>query len=195
MTSEQQPSTQRLFTAIPLPSEVRRRIAGMASEVYGQVEGVRWVPEANLHVTLRFLGQCSQEKVPELAAWMEKAALHLPETVRVGGVGGFPSVRSARVIWVGVDDETGDIEKVYNVLDKGAGKCGFGREGRKYRPHITVGRARRNPVSIPDELVARFAGERFDLKVEEIVLFRSVLSGAGAEYSVIERAGREAAVQ
>lgn len=161
----------------------------MVEELSGALEGVRWVPEPNLHITLRFLGEYPPSTVPLMAEAMRKAARHLPAVVRIGGVGAFPSLGSARVVWIGVADETGAIEKVYNVLDKGAEKCGLGREGRKYRPHVTIGRARRRPVVIPGDLAARLAAEVMELEVGEIVLFRSKLSSAGAEYSVVETAG------
>src|SRR5450756_459635 len=173
MTSEQLEPTHRLFTAIPLTPRVRERVAAIGAELAAQIEGVRWVPEENLHVTLRFIGNCGESKVPGLISWMEKAANHLPLELLVGGAGGFPSQASARVVWVGAKDASGDIVKVYNILDKGADKCGFGRESRKYRSHITVGRARRKPVKIPQELVERFAGDEVPLEVTELVLYRS----------------------
>jgi len=189
MTRELQPPTLRLFTAVPLPDEVRHTVAGIVDELSGALEGVRWVPEPNLHITLRFLGESPASTIPRMAEAMRKAARHLPATVRIGGVGAFPSLRSARVIWVGVEDHTGSIEKVYNVLDKAAEKCGFGREGRRYKPHVTIGRARRKPVAIPDDIASKFADDVIELEVAEIALFRSRLSSAGAEYSVVETAG------
>jgi len=189
MTRERQPSTQRLFTAIPLPPDIRHSIAGVIEELSGAVDGVRWVPEENLHITLRFLGDCTPDTIPKMAEAMRKAARHLPAVVRIGGVGGFPSVRSARVVWVGVEDLTGAVEKVYNVLDKGAEKCGFSRERRGYRPHITIGRSRRKPVSIPEDMVAGFAADTIEMEAGAIVLFRSRISSTGASYSVVETAG------
>jgi 2'-5' RNA ligase len=187
MTSGQPEPTQRLFTAIPLSDDVREHVAGIERALSSALDGVRWVPEENLHVTLRFIGECALGKVAELERWMQKAARHLPSTLAVGGAGGFPSQSSARVIWVGAKDTTGDIEKVYNVLDKGAEKCGFEREGRKYRPHITVGRARRKPVRLPADLVERFGADEVTLEVKALVLFASHLSSEGAEYTEIAR--------
>jgi 2'-5' RNA ligase len=189
MTSGQPEPTQRIFTAIPLTDDVREHVAGVERELSTALDGVRWVTAENLHVTLRFMGECTAGKAEELQIWMRKAALHLPSNLVVGGVGGFPSQASARVIWVGAKDTTSDIEKVYNILDKGAEKCGFGREGRKYRPHITLGRARRKPVRLPPELVERFAAEEVALEVTALVLFRSDLSNASAKYTEIARIG------
>src|SRR5665647_1908698 len=171
MTREQQPSTQRLFTAIPLPDGVRHRLALAVEELSVALDGVRWVPEPNLHITLRFLGESPPSAVPAMSEALRKAARHLPATVRIGGVGAFPSLGSARVVWIGVTDEAGALEKVYNVLDKGAEKCGFGREARKYRSHVTVGRARRKPVRIPEDIAAGLADEVIELEVGRIVLF------------------------
>lgn len=192
MTNEQPSATQRLFIAIPLTPDVRERVARIANGLAEEVEGVRWVPSQNLHVTLRFIGECGASKIPDLVAWMKKAAAHLPLSLLVGGAGGFPSQASARVIWVGAEDRTGDIVKVYNVVDKGVQKCGFGREGRKYRPHITVGRARRRPVRLPGELIKGLAGDEATLEVRDLVLYRSDLKSTGVEYTEIARVGTPA---
>lgn len=188
MTREQPEPTPRIFSAIPLPPEVRDHVSRIVDVLSGSLEGVRWVPEANLHVTLRFIGNCPVSKVDELIRWMHKAARHLPASLEVGGVGGFPSQGSARVIWVGAADATGAASKVYNVIDKGAQRCGFGREGRAYRPHITVGRAKR-PVKIPAELKEGLAGDVMAFEASEIVLYESRLDSAGATYSELARAG------
>lgn len=155
-----------------------------------KVDGVRWVPRDNLHVTLKFIGPCQPEKIPDLSEWMRKAAKNLPIELDIRGLGGFPSSASARVIWVGSVGPPGAVEKVYNVLDKGARECGFGREKRAYRPHVTIGRARKSPVRLPPGDIERLGSEPGVLmRVGEIVLYQSILSSAGAEYIVIDRAG------
>jgi len=189
MTGTQPEPTERLFTAVPLPEPVREFTAGIIDELSGIVEGVRWVPRENLHVTLRFLGQCSARNIPTLVDWMEKAARQLPESVEVGGVGGFPSQGSARVVWVGVTDLSGGIEKVYNVLDKGAGRCGLGREKRRYRPHVTIGRARKRPVRLTPGLDESSGAKTIHMEAPQIVLYRSDLSSTGAVYTEIARTG------
>lgn len=189
MQSAQREPTSRLFTAISLSEPVRSSVYAVAETLADEIEGVRWVRRENLHVTLRFLGEFPDSRVAEYLSWMREAAAHLPLRLSVGGVGGFPSSGSARVIWVGARDDTGEIEKVYNVLDKGAEKCGLKREGRKYRPHITVGRAGRRPMDIPASAIERFRDEYIELEVSDIVLYRSVLDRAGAIYTVIERIG------
>jgi 2'-5' RNA ligase len=179
----------RLFTGLYLTQEVRRQVADITTVLSEDIEGVRWVPQENLHVTLKFLGWCDRAVIKNLAEIMTKAADYLPLTLTVGGVGAFPSLGSARVIWVGASDIEGRVEKVYNVLDKGAAKCGIPKEKRAYRPHITIGRARKRPVMIGPEIAGRFDGEK-TLEIVDIVLFSSELKSTGAEYTVLERIGR-----
>jgi len=181
----------RLFTAFPLSTPIRLHVVSIIRELDTLLEGVRWVPPENLHVTLRFIGDCEDAMIPDLVGAMQKAGKYLPLQLAVGGIGGFPSLGSARVIWVGAQDRTDGVEKVYNVLDEEADKCGFGREGRQFTPHITVGRARKRPVEIPQEIVERFREIKMALAADEIVLFESTLTSAGAEYKRIKGIGRE----
>ncbi|MCJ7653630.1 MAG: RNA 2',3'-cyclic phosphodiesterase [Actinobacteria bacterium] len=178
----------RVFIGLPLSREVRRYVADIAQELSRRISEVRWVAPENLHVTLKFIGACDGGKVTGIVKVIKESAAYLPITLKVGGIGGFPSQGSARVIWVGAEDGEKKINELYKSLDKGAGKLGFPREKRTYKPHITVGRARKKPVSLPPELDIE-AGPDLTLEVNDIVLFRSVLKKTGAEYSVIERVG------
>jgi 2'-5' RNA ligase len=179
----------RLFMGLSLTDEVREFVCGVAATLEEQVEGVRWVPSRNLHVTLKFLGSCDESRVEKLVEVMGAAAAHLPLTLVVGKVGAFPSLASARVVWVGARDLEGRVQKVYNVLDRGAARCGIPREKRPYTPHITVGRARKKPACIEPSLADGFRTE-MTLEVRDIVLFESVLDRSGAEYKVLEKVGK-----
>jgi RNA 2',3'-cyclic 3'-phosphodiesterase len=181
----------RLFMGLSLTDEVREFVCAIAAALKEQVEGVRWVPSRNLHVTLKFLGPCDESRVEKLVEVMGAAAAHLPLTLVVGQVGAFPSLASARVVWVGASDLEGRVQKVYNVLDRGAARCGIPREKRPYTPHITVGRARKKPARIEPSLACGFCAET-TLEVRDIVLFESVLDRTGAEYKVLEKVGKPA---
>jgi 2'-5' RNA ligase len=178
----------RIFTGLALTPEVREFVSDVTVALQGEVRGVRWVPPENLHVTLKFLGNCEESQVARLVDAMQKAASQLPLTLTVRRVGAFPSLGSARVIWVGAEDLEGRVQKVYNVLEKGAERCGFPREKRPYRPHITIGRARKAPVKISTSVASGFDGE-ISLQVRDLVLFKSELKSGGAEYTVLDRVG------
>jgi len=171
-----------------LTGDVREFVSAIAAGLEREVAGVRWVPPDNLHVTLKFLGSCDTSQVERLVEVMGAAAGHLPLTLGIGHVGAFPSLASARVVWVGAHDLEGRVQKVYNVLDRGVARCGIPREKRPYRAHITIGRARKKPACIEPSLADGFDSE-MKLEVGDIVLFESVLKSSGAEYKVLERVG------
>ncbi len=195
MTTEQRKTASRLFTAIPLTQNAREYVASVRDGLAARIEGVRWVPDENLHVTLRFIGTCPDDRIPILEEWIGKAARHLPAILDIAGIGGFPSQGSARVIWIGAADRTGAAKRIYDTLDKGVERCGFEREARKYRPHITIGRSRRRPVSIDEEVTWPFSDVGVALEAEDIILYRSDLERAGARYTEILRAGARYAEQ
>lgn len=176
----------RLFTGIALTPEVREYVSGVSGSLSGEIDGVSWVPAENLHVTLKFFGWCRREIVPGLADAISEAAVYLPIELSIGGTCGFPSQGSARVIWVGARDTGGSIQAVHRVIDRGAARLGIAGEKRSYSPHVTIGRAKKKPVRLPERLAGE-AGVRLLLQVEELVLYRSELKSTGAEYSVVER--------
>ena len=176
----------RIFMGISLSTEVREYVADIAENLSRQVPEVRWVKPENLHVTLKFIGNCGNDRLGGLIDAMKEAALYLPLTLKIGGIGGFPSQSSARVIWVGAEDEKNKIDGLFKALERGTEKLGFVSEKRNYTPHITVGRAKKKPVHLPNG-IGSIAGRGLMLEVRDIVLFRSVLKKTGAEYSVVER--------
>ncbi|MDD5748490.1 MAG: RNA 2',3'-cyclic phosphodiesterase, partial [Actinomycetota bacterium] len=147
--------------------------------------GVRWVPKDNLHVTVKFLGRDSEMIVPGLLDNMGKIKELLPLSLIVGGIGGFPSSRSAKVIWVGTEDSKEKLRKIYKILEKELENYGIEKEGRKFMPHITIGRSR-EPVNIP---VDKIEIQPLEFIVREIALYESILKPGGALYSIIGKVG------
>lgn len=172
-----------MFTGIALSEEAVLYATAVTGELSGFVEGVRWVSADNLHVTLKFLGSFDPLLVTSFLEEMGIAARHLPLTLRLGGIGGYPSLGSARVIWVGAEDTGGRLRKAFADIECVAERYGFPREKRPFRPHVTLGRARARPVRISRDTCDRFKGEVL-LNVDEIVLFRSELKSGGARYSI-----------
>ena len=178
----------RLFTGIPLSDSVREHIARIVDGVSRDLTGVRWVAEENWHVTLKFLGLCEQSRLEGICSMMLKAEPFMPFKLEIGGIGAFLSNRSSSIIWVGVDDIEGRAREVHRVLDRAAVRFGVAREKRRYSPHVTVGRARKYPVLIPEEMVERYR-DTITMEVDHVLLLESKLTRSGAVYSVVENVG------
>lgn len=178
----------RLFVALNFPEELRDEIWRATAPLREAGFPVRWVDRSRLHLTLKFLGEVDGSAVEGVeGALAGVAGGFAPLTLRLGGVGGFPSLRAPRVVWLGVDGGP-ELERVWDSVEEELAAQGFPREGRAFHPHVTLGRARRGARSPAFRGMEGAAGEvsfRARCRVEGIDLMASVLRPTGAEYSVV----------
>ena len=161
----------RLFAAVEIPEDIRGALAEAVRPVRERFPKARWVPIQNQHVTVKFLGST----YPRLVEWVTGsisavAGRHAPFPTRVEGLGAFPSDRMARVLWAGLDDGDGRLERLAAAVDEALARE-FAPEKRAFTPHLTV--ARFDPPAPLDPLEVAFESEPFE--IGRIVLFRSHL--------------------
>jgi len=173
----------RLFIGIPLQETERKVIAETSRMLGREIQDVRWVPRENLHVTLKFLGRCDISIVPEICNAIEGAKRLLPIFTEIGGIGGFPSLASAKVIWVGVERDVRLLE-LFSEMEGRLKAIGFEKEKRSFSPHITIGRSKKG-VNILQSIENLLPRRSLQFKIEEIALFESVLKRSGAEYTIL----------
>lgn len=187
----------RSFLAVEISPNVRARGAQVINALNVTDAKITWVQPQNLHLTLVFLGDIQMEEVPDLCQAMTRAVAHLPPfDLEVRGVGAFPTLARPRSIWLGVGRGSEDMIKLHASLEKELSELGYRPEGRRFRPHLTLGRVRQAPRD-PSELV-RLLEERKDyladvMSVADITLFSSELTKEGPVYDVLgeaELAGR-----
>lgn len=133
----------RLFVALNFPAELRERLWAAAAPLRALEVPVRWVPAADLHLTLKFLGETSESRLEDLGRALDRAVTgvrSLPATV--AGFGAFPNPTRPTVIWAGVVSDPA-LELLHHAVEQAFGPLGFPPEGRPFRPHVTLGRARR----------------------------------------------------
>lgn len=167
-----------------LPDEVRQRLAAAVERLRPHAAGVAWVAPANLHVTLKFLGEVDEGRVPSVAAALAAAAgAHGAFDVSVRGLGAFPSPERPRVLWAGLEDDAGRLGALAGGVDAACAALGFPRETRAFASHVTLGRARegRRQPALADALAR--GGEFGRVRVERVALMQSELSPRGSRYS------------
>jgi RNA 2',3'-cyclic 3'-phosphodiesterase len=172
----------RLFAAVEIPEDIRGALAEAVLPVRERFPKARWVPIQNQHVTVKFLGST----YPRLVEWVTGsistvAGRHAPFPTRVEGLGTFPSGRKARVLWAGLDDGDGRLERLAAALDEALARE-FAPEKRAFTPHLTV--ARFDPPAPLDPLEVAFESEPFE--IDRIVLFRSHLRRPAPVYEPLE---------
>jgi 2'-5' RNA ligase len=173
----------RLFVAASLPRSELERIDRETKDLRDRLIGARWAPIENQHVTLKFLGRTPvdmRDRVEEAVS--DVAAVHHPAEMYVEGLGTFPSVRRARVVWAGLHDDAGLLASLAAELAGALAELGYEPEKRPFRPHLTLARMR-EPAPVDPERLTLPTGVPF--AVDRIELFRSHLSPKGARYEVL----------
>jgi len=127
----------RLFVALPLPDDVRTRLAALCTGI----DGARWVAAENLHITLRFIGDVQEDRGEDIVAALDALPFE-PFSVTLSGAGHFGTVAKAHSIWIGVE-RTPEIAALHEKIDRALIRAGFPPEGRKFLPHVTLARLKR----------------------------------------------------
>ena len=137
----------RTFVALELPGVVGQTLADTIERLKGAAGGVRWVRPEGIHLTLKFLGDVEETRIPEIVAAVQQASGGTaPFTLQTSEVGGFPRLERARVLWVGLEGDLETLAGLQMEVEGALGTLGFPPERRRFFPHLTLGRARRHPV-------------------------------------------------
>jgi 2'-5' RNA ligase len=178
----------RTFAAIELTSAVREKMQ-QHIDVLRKSEAASWTRVENIHLTVKFFGQVALSDIPKISAALEKATQQVtPFEISIGGVGVFPKPSHPRVIWIGVNDESRELQKLHRLVEDECGSAGFPKEDRAFKPHLTIARLRKPEGA--RELAERHLTLPFEpisLAVNELILFRSELSPKGSKYTQISR--------
>ena len=181
----------RAFVAVALDEGLRAAIAATVERLRPLGTAVAWVPPRNLHVTLHFLGDQSEEHLALAeAALAEAAAGSAPMDITFHGIGAFPGLERPRILWVGLAHGALETRRLQARVTEALVARGFAREERPWHPHLTIGRVhderrwRREAGPPLRRALAEAATVTFGTqRVTELALMRSDLSPSGARYT------------
>ena len=170
----------RLFIAIELPDRLKRELEWLRTDI----QGTRWVPPEQLHLTLAFLGEVDEETTGRVIAQLAKIETDAFKLL-FSELGCFPDRRRPRVIWIGVKTEP-NLLKLAASVRQSVLDAGIFMEDRPFSPHITLARLKL-PAAV--ELGA-FLGRQSSItlkpfSVQEFTLFQSRLTSQGAVHSLV----------
>jgi len=184
----------RIFVALDLEEEIRRRIVLYLQGLSGFAPEARWAAAESLHVTLKFIGEQPEEQIPAL-----KEALASVQTTQISlafrGYGFFPTARAPRVFWLGIEANEG-LPNLATQVDIALAALAIPREEHAFTPHLTLARSgsgaprsRRKEKSISrferlqKQLAAMPTPDFGTMTAREFFLYRSQLSPKGSQYS------------
>lgn len=180
----------RLFVALNLPPSTREALARAVRPLVSRDYPVRWTRADAIHLTLKFLGEADESRLPELAAALERAARGArPLPLAIGGFGAFPAAERPRVVWVGIAPDPA-LELLQHAVEREFEPLGFPGEARPFRPHLTLGRATsgakpRAFQGFAEALEALAFAET--VLVSSVELMKSTPGGNGSVYEEVAR--------
>ena len=162
----------RLFVAIIPPVPVRSELAMLSAPL----PGVRWTPEDNLHLTLRFIGETDDGKQDLFSAALTRVRVE-PFILPVGEIGLFPTRGPAKVLWAGVGHGHTRLYQLRKQVDEALLSVDAGLAMPGFHPHFTLGRISANcEAKTLAHFLERNAGfEAPPFRVTEIHLMASEL--------------------
>jgi 2'-5' RNA ligase len=170
-------------------AEVEDAIAAFVDPLRAASSGVRWVRPANLHLTLRFLGDAADGKLLRLLdlTLNQIAGQTSPFMVHARGPGAFPNLDRPRIIWIGLVSE--QLIRLARQVEDAATQAGFAPEGRAYTPHLTIGRVRdsrglQRLRLMLSQLLRQDFGSSL---ISEMILYRSIRGSEGSQYHPVAR--------
>jgi len=187
--------TIRAFIAIALPLELKQQLARLQASLNADNRlRIKWVKPEGIHLTLKFLGNIPGSGIDRITRAMTNAATQItPFYLETEALGAFPDLKRVQVVWLGLGGEIDKLEQLQQLIETKLTHLGFATEQRNFKPHLTLARLSKEvPASERQrmgELIADSSTEMCaKIKVDNINLVKSQLTGVGAIYTVISSA-------
>jgi 2'-5' RNA ligase len=185
----------RCFIAIELPDGVKRGLRELQAQLKaGSSAPVKWVDPANIHLTLKFLGNVAADRLDEISSAMTEAARGTPPfSLEIKELGVFPNPRRVQIIWVGLGGEVDKLARLQQRIESGLEKLGFPPEGRRFTPHLTLARVRDQATPSEREKLGQLITETefaaaHKFIVDSVKLMKSQLTREGPIYTRLSSA-------
>jgi len=178
----------RLFLALPL-GIFREELHEILAVLKKEIHGVRWVPPEQIHLTIHFFGNVPRENVKGLCAIMNAVSANTrPVVLNLKGIGVFPDMKRPGVLWAGIENPSGNLEKFVRSVRSEVETLGYEIERRPFIPHATLGRVKSLPPEVPfDKTLSELHLPLPSIirTIDRFVLYRSEIHPAGAVHEKV----------
>ena len=178
-------SLVRAFLAVPLTAPLRETLEAFQAHLKSGIPDVRWNRPENLHLTLHFFGDIAQENLEKIkVSMLSVKRCHRPFMTEIIGLGAFPEVHRARVLWLGLNPAE-QLRQLHRDCRASLLHAGIACDSKPFVPHLTIGRARRRAVDLTNIIATLDTVPSWPLRVDRLVLYESRLHPGGADHRPI----------
>lgn len=178
----------RAFLSLNFPREFIEYLAVVQKDVKSSLSpySVKWETPQKFHLTLRFLGDVSLENIKCLCSELDKRKFAFNKIEFVTNeVGFFPNAKFPNVVFLGLEEVTNNVNELIGTIDEATSKLGI-KQDKKFVPHITLGRFRRDKRQRLREINFKEIEKR-KIEFDSFYLMKSILSSDGSTYYDIEK--------
>ena len=178
----------RTFLCIPIETEISSKKNMLFSTIDQSKIKVNWIKSANMHLTVKFIGQTPKSSVKEIIHSVALITKDLPPfKLKIKGTGCFPNRGKPKTLWLGIKGDYLPLSKLVEKVENNLHYLGFARETKSLIPHITIAKINYPQKRTPDVSVfLKTSYDAIDLNVNRLQLFSSELLSNGAIYSLLK---------
>ncbi len=180
----------RLFIAIDIEDPLLvSKLSELKRTLLSTNAPLKPVEDENMHITLLFIGEVPEADVESLKNEMDETLAQSAFTIRLKGLGAFPSPSRPRVVWVGVEQGSIELHELHKRATTAARRAGIGFKSESFHPHVTLARVKgaRNLSSLTRIIIDMGELELGEMKVTEVRLKKSTLTPRGPIYETLHR--------
>jgi len=181
----------RVFVAIDIDDEIRAGLDNLQRQLQNKTNlkrsDVKWVSPENIHFTLKFLGEIKDEQVIDVCNIVKDVAgRHKSFELDIESVGCFGG-RSARVLWVGVDEGRDSLLQLQKGLEQQLDSAGWPAERREFTGHLTLCRVRNPRAGVKlAAMIEEYKDFRLGtISADSVSVYQSQLTPSGPIYTVL----------
>lgn len=178
----------RVFLAIPLYEIFHHDLDSILEPLRRRVSDAAWVLPEQIHLTLHFFGSTPLADIDRIDASMERiASLFSPLKLSLAGIGGFPSLERPDILWLSVEEKSGELLSLQKAIQHEAKRLGFKIEARPFQPHATIARIKKRTCdlrTLSAGIFPKFPVE--ERTADHFVLFQSRCLPEGARYGILK---------
>jgi 2'-5' RNA ligase len=181
----------RVFVAVDIDEQIRKALGDLQLELQSKVDvrkgDVKWVNPANIHLTLKFLGEIKDQQMVDVCNIVKDAAgRHKSFELEVGSVGHFGG-RSARVLWVGTTAKNDELLALQADIEQQLAAAGWPKETRKFTGHLTLCRIKNSKAGVKLAQLSEAYKETTlgIMEADSVTVYESQLRPAGPIYTVL----------
>jgi 2'-5' RNA ligase len=181
----------RLFVGIELPESVRAAAAAESDRLRVDLRrcapglALRWVEPSNLHVTIWFIGEVTDERAAVIRESLDRPCRTPSFRLEIGGAGAYPPTGPPRVIWLGVRAGMKSLQSIHDEVEERLVGAGLKAERRPYSAHVTLARVKavhRSELAAARRCLTSREAFVGSGRIQGVTLFRSRTAPGGSQY-------------